>query len=53
MFGNDYAGDMIRERYVTKARRIFVTVWVLGVLGFCGFWGGVIWAAVHFIKKYW
>jgi hypothetical protein len=53
MFGKDYAGSMIRERHYKRAVALITLMYILGFCAVLSFWGGVIWAAVHFIRKYW
>lgn len=41
---------------VFKPRAAFkagITLWGLGVVASLGFWGAVIYVAVHFLGKYW
>lgn len=53
MFGKDYAGDMIVERKAKRSVGVVLAIFGLYATLLAGFWGTVIWAAVHFIKKYW
>lgn len=38
---------------VTRFGKAFVAYWIFSMLFGLALTGGVIWAAVHFIKKYW
>jgi hypothetical protein len=53
MLGRDYAGEMVRTRQAKSAILAVLGVWVAIVLGNILFWGGLIYAAVHFARKYW
>jgi hypothetical protein len=53
MFGKDYAGNMVRERQAKQAVGAFIVVWLGVILINVLIWGGLIWAAIHFARKYW
>ena len=58
MFGNNYAQKWSRkstmlERVVTWGPAVAVLVWFTGVLLSCSFTVLIIYALIHFIKKYW
>lgn len=57
MLGDSLAFRDAKQRQLkkdlTKAWYVVTAVYAFFTLCLLGFWGGVIWAAVHFIKKYW
>ena len=57
MLGDSLAFRDGKERQlrktITRAWYAITAIYVFFTLCFLGFWGGIIWAVVHFAKKYW